>query len=171
MVETAFFAQERWSEIDDFPGYEVSDHGRVRNVDTGTIITPTRKPTGMMMVGLMRNRVQCKKSLALLVARAFLEPYKNPVFDTPINLDGDRGNNHYSNLMWRPLWFARKYARQFLVAHAYYDGPIEDVKTNVRYKDSFSASVEHGILEHEVVLSMMNHVPTWPTGQVFREAL
>jgi hypothetical protein len=171
MVETQFSSQEMWSEIRDFPKYEVSNLGRVRNTVTQTFVTPTPKPTGMLMVGLMRDRIQCKKSLTLLVATAFVPPHPNEAFDTPINLNGDRSNNDASNLMWRPLWFARLYNRQFTTPHATYDYPIEDVETHIVYKDSYSASVQHGILEQEIVIAMTNNTYVWPTGQIFREAI
>lgn len=161
---------ERWAEIGEFPGYSVSDGGRVLNERTGLFLTPTRKPSGLVMVGLMANNLQHKRSLPLLVARAFLPRPDNDTFDTPINLDGDRMNNTSVNLMWRPLWFARKYARQFNDNHATFDYPIEDVETGEIYKNSMHASTFNGILDVEIYLSMINNTYVWPTGQIFREA-
>lgn len=159
---------ERWAEISDFPGYSVSDWGRVLNQTTGFCLTPTKKPSGLVMVGLMANRVQCKRSLPLLVANAFVIRPSNELFDTPINLDGDRMNNNYTNLMWRPLWFARKYSRQFNDEHATVDMPIEDVETGEVYQDSMHASTYNGVLDVEIYLSMLNNTYVWPTGQIFR---
>lgn len=162
---------ERWVEISDFPTYSVSDWGRVLNSKTGLCITPTTKPQGLRMVGLMKDGVQNKRSLPLLVARAFLPIPTNESFDTPIHLDGDRSNSYFQNLEWRPLWFSRKYMRQFDDNHTTYDAPIEDVETGELYKNSMHAAVTHGLLDNEIYLSMLNNHYVWPTGQVFRQAI
>jgi hypothetical protein len=168
---TAPTLQERWAEIKDFPGYLVSDWGRVMNADTGRYLALSTKPNGLVMVGLMCNRGQAKRSLTLLVANAFVPRPNNDEFDTPINLDGDRTNNHYDNLMWRPLWFARQYMRQFDNNHTTYDAPIEDVETHQLYANSISAAIHNGLLDHEICLSMLNNSYVWPTGQIFRKAV
>lgn len=160
---------ERWVSVNDFPQYSISDEGRVLNEKTGACLKPTRKPEGLLMVGLMRNGVQYKRSLALLVAQHFLPPSPKPLFNTPINLDGDRSNCHYKNLMWRPLWFSRKYMNQFVDNHNTYEWPIEDVEAREVYDNSMHASVINGVLDYEIVLSMMNNTYVWPTGQIFRE--
>lgn len=160
--------EERWSELFDFPGYSVSDHGRVLNVRTGFYIKASKKTHGYHMVGLMKNAVQHKRSLPLLVARAFLPRPENPAFDTPIHLDGDRGNSHYNNLMWRPLWFARRYMRQFVDDHNTYAYPIEDVETGELYKDSMHAASYNGLIDTEIRSAMLENTYVWPTGQIFR---
>lgn len=172
MMHDAQFSsgEERWAEISDFPGYVVSDHGRVINDRTGTPITPTRKSYGYYMVGLMRDALQHKRSLPLLVARAFLPPPRNEEFNTPIHLNGDRANSHFLNLAWRPLWFSRKYMRQFDDNHNTFQFPIEDIETGEVYKNSMHASVINGVLDTEIRISMLNNTYVWPTGQIFREA-
>jgi NUMOD4 motif len=159
---------ERWNDLVEFPSYSVSDHGRVLNTRTGFYIKPTKNTRGLAIVGLMKSGIQHKRSLGLLVADAFLSRLDNPAFDTPINLDGDRMNNHYTNLMWRPLWFARKYSQQFTDGHPTFDQPIEDVETREIYPTSMHASVANGVLDLEVYVSMINNTYVWPTGQVFR---
>ncbi len=163
--------EERWVEIFDFPGYSVSDWGRVLNIKTGMYLTPSAKRTGFYMIGLMKNAVQHKRSLPLLVAHAFLSKPKHETFDTPIHLDGDRANSHYANLMWRPLWFSRKYMRQFMDRHTTYNAPIEDVETGECYDNSMQASMTNGVLDAEIYMAMMTNNYVWPTGQVFRRAI
>ena len=104
--------QVEWRQIREFPNYSVSNSGYVRNDDTGRIMAASVNQHGVVHVGLMRGPRQHKKSLALIVAEAFVER-PNEAFDTPIHLDGNRHNNDTSNLLWRPLWFARKFNRQF----------------------------------------------------------
>src|SRR3954470_21438611 len=104
---------EQWHEIEDFFGYSVSDHGRIRTDKFGRLLALSQTQWGLVQVGLMRDGVQCHRSVPLLVAKTFL-PYVGGAFDTPINLDGNRWNNHVENLAWRPRWFAVKYNRQFM---------------------------------------------------------
>lgn len=167
---------EQWSEISNFPGYSVSSWGRVRRDITNTYVTPTSKSEdGLVMVGLMKwseeqhRSIQRKRSLPLLVASAFVGNPRPGVFDTPINRDGDRTNNFADNLLWRPLWFARQYIRQFVVPHATYDDEIVDVETHITYKNTYSAAIHHGLLEQEIVMSMHNNTYVFPTGQIFRK--
>lgn len=162
--------EERWSEISNFPSYHVSSRGRVRNADTNFFIATTKKPNGLLMVGLMQAGIQRKRSLALLVANAFVRR-PSESFDTPIHLNGNRAINHYTNLEWRPLWFARKYMRQFVDDHQTYDYPIEDVETAEHYKNSMEASMMNGVIDVEIRMSMMNNHRVWPTGQIFRDAV
>jgi hypothetical protein len=163
-------ADERWINVFGFPGYSVSDWGRVLNEGNGHQITPTRNTRGQAIVGLMKSGIQHKRSLTVLVANEFvLKDQKS--FDTPINLDGDRMNNHFANLKWRPLWFARKYHRQFVDGHSTFDSPVEDIETGEIYKNSMHASIVNGVLDVEIYLSMINNTYVWPTGQIFREAV
>ena len=172
MLDNSQFSSgpERWSEISDFPDYMVSDRGRVKNLKKDTLLTPSSKGSGLWMVGLMRDCRQHKRSLTKLVADAFVPPHPNEAFDTPINLNGDRGDNHFLNIMWRPLWFARKYFQQFNDEHMTYHGVLEDVETHLTYDGSMSAAIHHGLLDHEIVVSMQHNTYVWPTGQIFRKA-
>jgi hypothetical protein len=102
-----------------------------------------------------------------MVARAFLsEP--SDIFDTPIQLDGDPANCNVDNLMWRPRWYAIQYKRQF---RERYDNPINTPIRSVADGETFSNSLEaacrYGLLEREVVLSVVNRTPAWPTYQYF----
>lgn len=173
MNDTALLSslQERWCEIESFPGYSVSDHGNIRNDKTDRFMSPSVNSRGLPIVGLMLNRRQHKRSVTLLVAQAFVPPSR-PAFDTPINLDGDRFNNHYRNLMWRPLWFARKYMQQITPdSAAMYPHPIQDVETGEVYQDTRHAAVANGVLEEEIRVSMMTGTYVWPTGQIFRDPI
>lgn len=163
--------QERVVELLEFPGYSVSDRGYVINNKTGRVLRSTKKKDGYLMVGMMKTGIQQKRSLSLLVAHTFLARPHLDAFDTPIHLDGDKANCRYDNLMWRPLWFARKYMNQFDDGHATYDGPIEDVETHERYSCSMEAAMANGVLDNEIYKSMLNNHYVWPTGQVFRKVV
>ena len=107
----------------------MSDYGRIRTNKTGRILALNVNQFGLLQVGMMRDGEQLHRSVPLLVAKAFL-PQRDGAFDTPINLDGDRYNNHINNLQWRPRWFAIKYNHQFKYpSHFTISEPIVDLKT------------------------------------------
>ena len=158
---------EQWKQIDYFPEYSISNYGRVRADKSGRILSMNQTQHGLVQVGLMRNSVQYHRSVPLLVAKAFLPLLSGP-FDTPINLDGDRLNNRVDNLAWRPRWFAIKYNQQF--KHPYNHSittPIVDVKTGVVSKNSFECAKQYGLLEQDLILSIINRTFVWPTYQEF----
>jgi hypothetical protein len=159
---------ERWKAIHDFPRYFVSSEGRIKNGDTGRIMALTLNQQGIVQVGFSDNGKYFKRAVAPLVAHAFIPRPMGP-FDTPINLDGDRTNNSVENLMWRPRWFATVYHRQFRHPYAHpILRPIVDMETRVVSDDSRAAAVQYGLLEKDIVLSILNRTVVWPTYQEFR---
>lgn len=155
-----------WVPVWGFRNYSVSPLGQVRNDLTGRILTPRITQYGTVYVGMMRDWRQQQRSLALLVARHFLEG-KSDIFNTPINLDGDRFNCHVDNLMWRPLWFARRYNQQFHGLTLRLEVPIRCRNSGEEFPDSLSAAMRYGLLEKDVVLSIEHNTVTWPTYQSF----
>ena len=159
---------EKWEAIWDYPGYMVSDHGRVRNdFYDGRVKTLSTNQRGIVYVGLSLNGKHVNRSVSLLVANAFLDPPQYPTFDTPINLDGDRYNNYAANLLWRPRWFAYKYMQQFNRGIVGCLVPIINVKTGESFTDSWEAALKYGLLDIEVTKSITNEEPVFPTGQIF----
>lgn len=158
---------ERWKPIREFPNYEVSDHGNIRRATSGRLLMQNPNQSGLMCVGLVREGKQFHRSVPRLVARAFL-PTVSKQFDTPINLDGDRTNNHVDNLQWRPRWFAVLYHQQFRYPYEHpIDRPIQDLKTGEVSYNSFECATRYGLLERDVVQSILNRTYSWPTHQEF----
>lgn len=164
------YTHEVWKEIEDFPGYSVSDFGRVRNDKTGKILVLTKTQQGLVKVGLVKDGAQWSRSVALLVATAHLErPIGLDYYDTPINLDGNRENNRLENLMWRPRWFAVKYHKQFDdAARKGYIVPIQALGTGEIYANSMEAAMRYGILAEDTVKSVLQNTYVFPTYQKFK---
>jgi NUMOD4 motif len=159
---------ELWMPIENFPEYSVSSYGRIRADKTGRILALNENQFGLLQVGLMRDGIQHHRSVPLLVAKAFIPQPTGP-FDTPINLDGDRHHNYVENLAWRPRWFAIKYNQQF--RHPYENpiqAPLEDIKTGEVSENSTECAKRYGLLESDLVLSVLNRTYVWPTYQEFR---
>jgi hypothetical protein len=158
---------EHWKSIEHFPGYSVSDYGRIRFDRYDRILKCNLNQYGVLQVGMMADGEQRHRSVPLLVAKAFLPEVRGP-FDTPINLDGDRTNNHVDNLMWRPRWFAIKYNRQFQHSEFdHIDQPVVDLKTGEKSENSLECAKRYGLLEEDVALSIENNTYAWPTYQRF----
>lgn len=159
---------DQWVSIEGFPGYSVNPLGQVRRDSSGRIFLPRFNQYGVPYVGLMRGWEQCSRSLPRLVAHAFLDR-PNEIFDTPVQIDGDRSNCRVDNLMWRPRWYAVLYNRQFEKQR--YDHPIDAAVRAINddeiFPNSLAAACRFGLLEREVVLSVLNHIPAWPTYQYF----
>ena len=89
-------------EFRDIPGYEgvyeVSNLGRVKNVETGRILKPGKDRGGYLLVDLSKNGIRKTVRVHRLVALSFLS---NPNNLPEINhRDENRTNNTVDNLEW-----------------------------------------------------------------------
>lgn len=158
---------ERWKKIRGFRDYSVSNTGLIRFDKRDRLLSQYENQYGVVCVGLMLDGVQRHRSVPLLVARAFLPGRRGP-FDTPINLDGDRHNNHVENLAWRPRWFAVKYNKQFRAPYSYpIHAPVKNLSTGEVFDNSLDACKHYGLLEEDLVQSILNRTVVWPILEEF----
>lgn len=151
--------------VDGFPDYEISEFGRVfhRKNNREMILSPTQM--GELTVGMYRGGVQYRRSVKVLVARAFV-PGETELFNTPIQLDGDRGNLRADNIVWRPRWFAWKYTQQFTNPKVWYNnGPILECVLNEVYSTILDAAVAHGSLCADIYGSIDTELAVFPGGE------
>lgn len=169
VVKIVMTENDDWRPVEGFPGYSVNPLGQVVRDSTGRLLVPRMNQYGVPYVGLMREWQQCIRSLPRMVAKAFLQR-PSDIFDTPIQLDGDPMNCRVDNLMWRPRWYAVYYKQQF---HDRYDNPlnvpVRSIADGEQFSNSLDAACRYGLLEREVVLSVLNHTPAWPTYQYFEQ--
>lgn len=158
---------ENWKRIDEFPKYSVSDRGRVRNDESGRMMTQLQNQTRAIHVGLTKNLIQQRRSVALLVAEAFLPNFKGEKFDTPMHLNGDRRDNRVDNLVWRPRWFAIKYSQQFERKNKGIKTPIREINTMEEFPNAWEAALTHGLLVKDISLAIYNRTYIYPTYQEF----
>lgn len=162
-------AQENWAPIPDFPLYEVSDRGRVRNRQTGHIKVQQINQAGICNVLLVADGEQTRRSVTVMVAEAFLEEPPQTWNATPINMDGDRTNNAADNLEWRPRWFAIRYHQQFHrgIAHGFRGG-VQHIESGEIFEDVRDAAMKFGMLEEDVIISAHSSTPVFPSWQRFQ---
>lgn len=96
---------EQWRQIPDFPAYSISDHGRVRRdvggggAVPGRILKYNTMTSGYYCVQLWRDSKPHPRSIHRLVATVFL-PEPDPGNTEVAHCDGNKKNNHVSNLRW-----------------------------------------------------------------------
>lgn len=165
---------EEWESLETagFPGYKLSSEGEVRRERTDKVLKLSSNQTGIVRVGLMKSDEsrQVTLSLTRLVAIMFVQG-KSATFNTPINKNGDRQDNRASNLAWRPRWFAVKFFHQFeSEQEPLFRTKIQDVETSKEYANSREAATDSGLLEEDIMKSVINGHPCFPTWQIFARA-
>ena len=160
---------EEWRTIPDFPDYMVSSRGQVlfRSRDSVKAISVNQQ--GIAHVLLVRDGQQFRRSVAILVATAFLPAPEASHFDTPVSKDGDRTNCNVVNLIWRPRWFAIKYHQQMKEgSRSWSQDPIYDVNTEIIYTSMWDAAITLTLLERDIFIGVTNWTPVFPGAYEFR---
>lgn len=89
---------ETWRPVVDYPRYEVSDRGRVRNKVTGYILNPLLNKDDYLYVDVYdKPQKPVHKRIHRLVCDAFIGPNQDMVVN---HKDGDKHNNILHNLEW-----------------------------------------------------------------------
>lgn len=165
--------EEEWVVFDHFPKYEVSNEGRVVNRYTDREIKQSFTQAGQVKVGMIDTSGKQRTMLVKnLVGRGFVEG-RSEIFDTVINLDGDQTNNHFTNLVWRPRWFALQWARQNTrIADGqkpqFLRGKIVDLDTRNVYDHVVEAAKHTGSAHSEIFVSCWMQQYTWPDNKRYR---
>lgn len=158
---------EHWNEIEDFPGYEVSDTGRVRN-RSGHILATGLNGHGTLQVIMFRDGRNHARGVAKLVATYFLDP---PPWDQKyavIQVDGDHRNCSADNLEWKPYWFANRRTRQANQTVPRDSRRVHCVNTGVVYENALECAKEIGGLEDLVILTAQNQHGATYLGRAFQ---
>ena len=112
------------------------------------------------MLGLTKDKQQYTRSVANLVADAFLEPSRNPAYNSVIHLNGDRLDCRVINLMRRPRWFAVKYHAMFLEDPYYVEVYIPRLDRVFSSLRGFCTT--YGLIENQAYVAMCNGEPCHP---------
>lgn len=95
-VGAVHIEREIWKAIKDYPNYEVSNYGRVKNKNK--IMKPYKTNNGYLHIFLSKNGRQKQFLLHRLVANIFID---NPNHLKEVNhIDGNKENNRIDNLEW-----------------------------------------------------------------------
>lgn len=126
-----------WCIIENFPNYEVSSDGNVRNIKTDRILKQINNGYGYLYVDLYNDNNHKKLKVHRLVAGAFLEdsgvnPDGTPMVGRHVvnHKDHDRTNNNVNNLEWCDNRYNNEYSL---------NKPVICLETNKNYKSTFEA--------------------------------
>jgi hypothetical protein len=84
--------------IDEFPRYDVSNFGLVRNRKTGRLLKSAENWAGYLHVVLRKNNKSYTKRIHRLVCETFIDNPNN--YKCVDHIDRCKSNNHVSNLRW-----------------------------------------------------------------------
>jgi hypothetical protein len=89
---------EIYKKIENFDNYYISNHGNVKNIETGKILKNRPDTHNYFRVNLCKNGKAKNYSINRLVALAFID---NPLNKKCVDhINNDPQNNHVSNLRW-----------------------------------------------------------------------
>jgi len=150
-----------WRDVEEFPGWSVSEYGHIQNDQSGRVMRTRQNRQGIVMVGLMRGGKQHTRSVARIVANAFVQS-EHEAFDTVIYLNGDHSDCRSINLRWRTRPFALQYHKMFE------DLPVREgcyiPETGERFFSLREACTTYGMIEQMAYRGMMNGDPVFPYG-------
>lgn len=155
-----------WRDVEDFPDIAVSEFGHILNTKHDRMNASRVNQQGIVMVGIMRDHKQHTRSVAHLVAKAFVKPM-SPRFDTVIYLNGDREDCRAINLEWRTRPFAIAYHKMFN------DEPqrlgVYIPRTGERFTSLRQACTTYGWVEKMASRAIFNREPIFPHGWILDE--
>lgn len=157
-----------WCEIEGFPGWLVDDLGNVMNEWTNRVMRTRPNRQGIMMVGLQLDGEQYTRSVALLVAKAFVRNVNPRHFDSIIYLNGDRSDCRAMNLMWRSRPFALRYHRMF--DREPYRVSVQIPATGEFFYSLRELCTKYGLVESMTYNNMINRQACFPYPWLVEEA-
>jgi len=90
---------EVWMKVPDWTDYyEASSIGNIKSIRSGKILKPYADKKGYLTISLCLNGFQKNVLIHRIVADLFCEKSKDRVCVN--HKDGDKSNNHFSNLEW-----------------------------------------------------------------------
>lgn len=96
-----------FKQIEGYPKYSINEKGEVKSSISGKILKPRTAGKGYLCYNLYGENGPSNKYIHRLVAKAFLpNPNNLPFVD---HIDGDKQNNHLSNLRWTTNYQNLKY--------------------------------------------------------------
>lgn len=135
-----------WKSIAGYEGYQVSNTGDVRNAN-GQVLKPCAGASGYLTLHLYRNGHRSTVYVHRIVAEAFC-PHDESLHEVN-HKDGDKQNNHASNLEWC--------TRKDNLLHSYYVlkqhvKAVKCIETGIVYPSIHEAARQTGMHRSAIAL-------------------
>ena len=104
-----------WRVIEEFPDYIINEFGdifKIHGRKSYRIMKPKEDKDGYLYIGLRNKNGRFFRRIHQLVAKAFIP---NPNNENIVNhMDGNKQNNHFTNLEWCNVSYNTKYSFEHL---------------------------------------------------------
>ena len=157
---------EQWRQIEDFPSYEVSDHGRVRRGDSGRLIGIFDNGHGVLQVVIRRDNRSHARAVHKLVAEGFLDPPPDGDY-VPMFRDDNRCNLAADNLEWKTRSFAIQWTLQGKRTVPRDNRRVLHLRSGVVYDNALECAKDLRGLEDLVILTAQSLWRTTYLGSRF----
>lgn len=160
---------ESWVAIEGFNKYLVSDMGHVQNESTGRLLACTENNYGDLRVALYDAEGNRHTLLVRNLVASYWVEGEDDIFNSVIQLNGNKADCRASNLAWRPRWFAWKFTHQFrdLFPGEYRYQPIRNIATGSVYANTLQCVAMEGVLAEDVWNSIRTAQRIFPTGSYY----
>lgn len=159
--------EETFVAIQGFPHYSISDHGRVISHRRGVEMTGTPNQWGVYSVGLTEDGAITRIPIKNLVARHFVDG-ETEIFCSAVLKDTNNRNLHWTNIAWRPRWFAWEYTHQWKdPTIGRFQGVVVDLDGGGLYDSPAECAMANCLLVRDIVVRAFNGDPVPITGQRF----
>lgn len=101
-----------WRVIEEFPNYMINEYGviyKIKGKRKYQIMNPKEDKDGYLYIGLRNENGRFFRRVHRLVASAFIQN-DNLNNDIINHIDGNRQNNHFTNLEWCDVRYNNKYS-------------------------------------------------------------
>lgn len=169
----------KWARITGFTDYEVSNQGDVYNKRADLFCSASAGTGGHLRVNLSGYRQMHTRSVARLVADAFVPKHEQEGFNTPMHLDADHSNCRADNLVWRPRWYVMKWTQEWesgiLRNGDFTHNGVHNLTRGRRYASILQAAQTDGVLPSHILeacqylepVMMLNYIYEFLNGASF----
>lgn len=94
---------EIWKKHPDFPNYEFSNKGRIKNVSLNVLMSESCDKDGYVVVGLREKGVRTTKRVHKIIAELFVNNPNPDYYNIVNHINGIRNDNRAENLEWTDI--------------------------------------------------------------------
>lgn len=162
--------EEVWAEIKHFPGYLISNYGRVWNKKRERVMSTSLNNFGHVKISLFDEYgVRRTFFVARFVGEAFVEVPERRCNRIMLK-DGDFANVVSDNVEWRPKWFIWRYYQQLKTPqHAYFQNlPVVNMRQRKEYDSVVDAGISNGEMFEDIWRSCSTGDRIYPSRSIYK---